>query len=121
MTVRLLLALLLIVSAPLSAGQHSGCASPVVAASATDEHDHHAGHRHHGAAAEQTAQAADTHADCSSCDAACQAACATVATAAPLFILSLSPGHGEPDLLTSATLLRSHPLPLLRPPSNSAI
>ncbi|MFN3712474.1 MAG: hypothetical protein ACK4SX_02325 [Alcanivoracaceae bacterium] len=121
MTVRLLLALLLIVSAPLSAGQHSGCVSPVAAASATEAHDHHAGHHHHGAAAEQAAQAIDTGADCSSCDAACQAACATVATAAPLFMLSLAPGHDEPSLLAGAVPLTSHPLPLLRPPSSSAI
>lgn len=121
MTVRWLLTLLLILSAPLSAGQHAGCASPAEPATAGAEsaprHDHHAGH-HHGAPDSNAGQVAE--ADCSSCDATCQAACANIAATPSLLLLVLSGGDGEPDLSVRAIPLMSHPLPLLRPPAHSA-
>lgn len=139
--IRLMLSLLLILSAPLYAGQHSGCAS---AAESTvtvtaPHHDAHAGHhhtapvepdahrashQHHGAAASGLApesEQADAHHvehhDCDNCDAYCQAACATVATTSAPLSLMASSRHDTLLLGTHANLLASHTIPLLRPPS----
>jgi hypothetical protein len=121
MTVRWLLTLLLILSAPLSAGQHAGCASPAEQVTAEAEsahrHDHHASH-HHGTPDSDAGQVAE--ADCSTCDATCQAACANVAATPSLLLLTLSGSGSEPGLSVRAIPLMSHPLPLLRPPAHSA-
>jgi hypothetical protein len=121
MTVRWLLTLLLILSAPLSAGQHMGCVSPAEPVSAHGEslsgHDHHAGH-HHGPAASAADQVTD--ADCSTCDAACQAACANIAATPSVLLVALLGSRSEPAQWVNATPLMSHPLPLLRPPAHSA-
>jgi hypothetical protein len=121
MTVRWLLTLLLILSAPLSAGQHAGCASPgepvTAQAESTTRHDHHASH-HHGTPDSDAGQVAE--ADCSTCDATCQAACANVAATPSLLLLTLSGSGSEPGLSVRAIPLMSHPLPLLRPPAHSA-
>ena len=122
MTMRLLLALLMILSAPLAAAQHLGCAQPAEAAASTDGHAHHAmapaDHQDH-----QTAVAAGNEPagdDCDSCDLACQAACASVAMPASLTDVLAAANRTAPDLPQAANLLLSHPLPLLRPPTPSA-
>ena len=122
MTMRLLLALLMILSVPLAAAQHLGCAQPAAAAASTDGHARHAmasaDHHDH-----QTAMAAASEPageDCDSCDLACQAACASVAMPASLADALAAAKHTAPDLPQVADLLLSHPLPLLRPPTPSA-
>lgn len=122
MTMRLLLVLLMILSAPLAAAQHLGCAQPAEAAASTDDHAHHAMapadlHDHQTAV---TAANEPDGEDCDNCDLACQAACASVAMPASLTDLRADANHTTPDLPQVADLLLSHPLPLLRPPTLSA-
>jgi len=122
MTMRLLLALLMILSAPLAAAQHLGCAQPAEAAASTDGHAHHAmastdHHDHQTAAATANEPAGE---DCDNCDITCQAACASVAMPASLTDLRADANHTTPDLPQVADLLLSHPLPLLRPPTLAA-
>ena len=118
MTMRLLLALLMILSAPLAAAQHLGCAQPAVAEAASDSHAHHAmasaDHHDHSTVEAAVSEPAE---DCDSCDLACQAACASVAMPASLTDALDAADHSTPDLAFAADLLLSHPLPLLRPPT----
>ncbi|MCK5875510.1 MAG: hypothetical protein KAG82_12515 [Alcanivoracaceae bacterium] len=122
MTMRLLLALLMILSAPLAAAQHLGCAQPAEAAVTADGHAHHAmastDHHDHQAAVAAASEPAGE--DCDNCDLACQAACASVAMPASLTDVLTAAHHPTPDLPQVAGLLLSHPLPLLRPPTLSA-
>jgi len=138
MTVRLLLALLMILSAPLAAVQHVGCgeSGPDTASSAAtdmDGHDHHrhdhhrhdhhrmsvSGHDHHAHANAADALASETAPHCDSCDLACLSACASVAMPASLSQLPVISNQAAPDLPDASELLLSHPLPLLRPPTHS--
>ena len=128
MTVRLLLALLMILSAPLAAVQHVGCAAPgpdTASSAATDMggHDHHrmpaSGHDHHTHANAADALAAETAPHCDSCDLACLSACASVAMPASLSELPVINNQAAPALPDTSELLLSHPLPLLRPPTHS--
>ncbi len=116
---RLFLALLMILSAPLAAAQHPGCAEPAGAAANSDSHAHHAmasvdQHDHQAAVAAANEPAGE---DCDNCDLACQAACASVAMPASLTDLRADASHTPPDLPRVADLLLSHPFPLLRPPT----
>jgi uncharacterized protein involved in copper resistance len=122
MTMRLLLALLMILSAPLAAAQHLGCAQPAEAAASTDGHAHHAmaSTDHHDHQTVKAATSEPAGEDCDNCDLACQAACASVAMPASLTDVLTAANHTTPDLLQVADLLLSHPLPLLRPPTLSA-
>jgi len=122
MTMRLLLALLMILSAPLAAAQHRGCAQPAAVEATSDSHAHHAmasvdQHDHQAAVAAANEPAGE---DCDNCDLACQAACASVAMPASLADALAAAKHTAPDLPQVADLLLSHPLPLLRPPTPSA-
>ena len=121
MTMRLLLALLMILSAPLAAAQHLGCAQPAAVEAISDSHAHHAmasaGHHDHQPA---VAAASELPEDCDNCDLSCQAACASVAMPASLTDVLSAANHAAPDLSFAANLLLSHPLPLLRPPTLSA-
>ena len=120
MTMRLLLALLMILSAPLAAAQHLGCTQPAAVEAISDSHGHHAmasadHHDHQPAAA-----ASEPAENCDNCDLACLAACASVAMPASLADIPGTENHTTPDLSFAANLLLSHPLPLLRPPTLSA-
>lgn len=119
MTMRLLLALLMILSAPLAAAQHLGCAQPAEAAASTDGHAHHAmapaDHHEHQKGMAAASKPADEH--CDSCDLACLSACASVGMPASLTDVVVAANHTTPDLPLTANLLLSHPLPLLRPPT----
>lgn len=121
MNMRLLLALLMILSAPLAAAQHLGCAQPAAAEATSDSHAHHtmasADHHDHRPA---VAAASEPAGDCDNCDITCQAACASVAMPASLTDVLSAANHAAPDLPFAADLLLSHPLPLLRPPTLSA-
>ncbi|MCC1498134.1 hypothetical protein [Alcanivorax sp. 1008] len=129
MTMRLLLALLMILSAPLAAAQHLGCgqmAAVPVAATATaatsDSHVHQpmASAEHHDHRAAMTAAisaTADAEQDCENCDLACLAACAAVAMPASITDIRSAVSHITPELPYAADLLLSHPTPLLRPPT----
>ena len=119
MTLRLLLALLMILSAPLAAAQHLGCAQPAAPQAAGDSHDHHAmaSAEHHDHSIAEAAASETTAEDCDSCDLACQAACASVAMPASVTDALGAADHSTPDLAFAADLLLSHPLPLLRPPT----
>lgn len=121
MTMRLLLALLMILSAPLAAAQHLGCAQPAAVEAISDSHAHHAmasaDHHDHRSALAAASEPAE---DCDNCDLSCQAACASVAMPASLTDVLSAANNAAPDLPFAANLLLSHPLPLLRPPTLSA-
>jgi hypothetical protein len=123
MTMRLLLVLLMILSAPLAAAQHLGCAQPAEAAASTDGHAHHAmaSADHHDHQANVTAASESAGEDCNNCDLACLAACASVAMPASLTDVRSTANHISPDLPQVADLLLSHPLPLLRPPTLATV
>ena len=121
MPLRMLLALLMILSAPLAAVQHLGCAQSAAAVTA-DSHAHHAmpgagPHDHHAVIAAAHMAADNTAQDCDSCDASCLAACAAAAMPASPSDLPVISSHAAPDLPCVRALLLSHPLPLLRPPT----
>lgn len=122
MTMRLLLALLMILSTPLAAAQHLGCAQPAAAAVSSDSHAHHAmaSADHHDHQADMTAASEPAGEGCDNCDLACLAACASVAMPASVAEMHAAANHTTPDLPLAANLLLSHPLPLLRPPTFSA-
>ncbi|MDF1628841.1 MAG: hypothetical protein P1U78_03500 [Alcanivoracaceae bacterium] len=132
MTMRLLLALLMILSAPLAAAQHLGCeqmaAAPVTApdtSATSDSHAHQpmASAEHHDHRAAMTAAisaTADADHDCDNCDRACLASCAAVAMPASITDIRSAVSHITPELPYAADLLLSHLTPLLRPPTPSS-
>lgn len=119
MTMRLLLALLMILSVPLAAAQHLGCEQPAAAEATNDSHAHHTmasadQHEHQTGMAAASEPAED---GCENCDLACLSACASVGMPASLTDVVVAANHTTPDLPLTANLLLSHPLPLLRPPT----
>ncbi|QIB65618.1 hypothetical protein [Kineobactrum salinum] len=120
---RLFLALLILLSAPLSVAQHAGCgeagaATTALAAGgeATGEAQHADQHQH----SDTGAHAGDSHSSsCESCDLACLSACA--AAAVPMSFAE--PGKPAPVAgvfpAPAPGLLNPHLPPLLRPPSIS--
>ncbi len=123
MILRLLLTLLLVLPAGLSAGQHRDCGTaPDAAALDHSAPGHHAAgagqHERHGEHGDRAAavQPAD---DCASCDLGCKVSCAAVAL--PLTVFQGASAPNDPIVHDPAVagLLEPHPLPLLRPPASA--
>lgn len=119
---RLFLALLILLSAPLSVAQHAGCgqASAAMTALAVDGEGSGVQHLHqHGdAAAEIIAEANGDNPG--SCDLTCLSACATAAV--PMSLTGPVTPAPAAGLIGAAVadLLNPHLPTLLRPPSRSA-
>ena len=123
MTMRLLLALLIILSAPLATAQHLGCAQPAAVTSLPADHDHHsmASADHHEHQADMASASEPAGEDCDSCDLACLAACAAAAMPASSTDVRSDVDQAVPYLLCTSDPLLSHPLPLLRPPTHFSV
>jgi hypothetical protein len=116
---KLFLALLILLSAPLSVAQHVGCgqASAAATALAVDGEGAHL-HQHGDAAADIAAEASgDTP---GSCNLGCLSACATAAV--PMSLIGPAQPAPAAGLIGTvvADLLNPHLPTLLRPPSRSA-
>lgn len=123
MILRLLLALILILPAGLSAGQHQRC-EPAATATAIDgaAAQHHASgeghHASHEAGVNMHAAAAPAD-DCDGCDLACKVTCAAVALPLANQPATSAPRAATVSGMVVAGLLNPHPFPLLRPPAQT--
>lgn len=121
MILRLLLALLLVLPAGLSAGQHQRC-EPMVDATAMDSgsaphHESGEGHHaRHGGSADLYEVAAPAN-DYDSCDLACKVSCAAIALPLGTQQPASTPRTAVVPGNVVAGLLNPHPLALLRPPA----
>ncbi len=116
MILRLLLTLLLVLPAGLSAGQHQDC-GPARDAAALDGSlpGQHEGHGEHSDAV----LAAQPATDCDGCDLGCKVSCAAVALPLTVFQGATAPIDAMVRDPAVAGLLEPHPLPLLRPPAST--